>query len=278
MDQTSGQPNSPSPEVERMVSALVETTRRYGVLLACAPCAEGVIASVGAGYLAHLGEGQLELCREDCCRPRAGQVALGPIDATSAGARALTHRVLEGFRRKAGREGARRAVLACAADDEGAPEAVHRYLRLGFSRPWEVRPGATDKRVLVVDDLSRLVLGELESARRLVRFSRLGDGSLLAILEPAANIVPLLTARYARLLGAERFCLVDPRHRVAAFHEARSTRCRLVSVDGYLCERLAMRGDADRERLARALWKSFHEQVPPGQDLPAAHPVSKVSA
>lgn len=278
MDQTSGQPNSPSPEVERMVSALVETARRYGVLLACEPRAEGIIASVGTGYLAHLGEGQLELCREDCCRPRAGQVALGPIDAACAGAGALTQRVLEGLRRKVGREGARRAVLACAADDEGAPEAVHRYLRLGFSHPWEVRPGTTDKRVLLVDDLSRLVLGELESARRLVRFSRLSDGSLLAVVEPTANIVPLLTARYARLLGTERFCLVDPRHHVAAFHEARSARCRLVGVDGRLCERLLARGDADRDRLARALWKSFHEQVPPGQDLPAAHPVSKASA
>ena len=36
--------------------------------------------------------------------------------------------------------------------------------------------------------------------------------------------------------------------------------------------------DADRDRLARALWKSFHEQVPPGGGLPSTHPVSKASA
>ena len=271
MDKNASQLNGSPPEMERMASALAETARRYGVLLACEPVAESIVASVGVGYLAHLGEGRLELCRVDCCRPHPGQVVLGPLDAASAGAASLTKRVLEGFRRKTGHECARRAALACASDESCAPEAVHRYLRLGFSQPWEVRPGTTDKRALAVDELSCVVLRELESARQLTRFSRLVDSSLVAVIEPVANIVPLLSARYARLLGSERFCLADPRHRIAAFHEARAARCVLVGLDGWLSERLT---DLETERLAedgrllRSLWKRFHDHVAlSGRDL-----------
>ena len=271
MGENGSQLSSFPSEVERMASALAETARRYGVLLACEPVAEGIVASVGAGYLAHLGEGRLELCRADCCRPRPGQVVLGPLDATSEDAAALTRRVLEGFRRKTGGECARRAALACASDETCAPEAVHRYLRLGFSRPWEVRPGTTDKRALAVGELSCVVLRELESARQLTRFSRVADGSLVAVIEPAANIVPLLTSRYVRLLGSERFCLADPRHRVAAFHEARTARCVLVGLDEWLCGRLTGLGTerlAGDGRLLRILWKRFHDHAAlSGRDL-----------
>lgn len=247
-----------------MVSALAETTRRYGVLLACEPTAEGIVASVGAGYLAHVREAQLELCRADGCQPRLGQVALGPLDDSSDEVVALSRRVLAGFRRRAGRECARRAVLACASDEGCAPEAVHRYLRLGFSRPWELHARATDKRVLAVDDLARHVLGEVERTRQFVRFSHLADGSWVAAFEPAASTVPLVAGHFVRRMGTERFCLVDPRHRMAAFHEARSPRCAVVRLDEALCQRLLeleTEGLAEDERYVRALWRRFFDHV-----------------
>lgn len=251
-------------EVDRMVAAVAETARRYGALLACEPGAEGVIASVGVGYLAHVGEGRLELCRADACSPRPGQVALGPLDATSDEVVALSRRVLAGFQRQVGRECARRAELACAADDAEAPEVVHRYLRLGFSLPHELRPRATDKRVLAVDDLACLVLRELERTRRLARFERCRDGSWVAAVTPAADTVPLVADHFARRLASERFCLADPGHRVAAFHEARAAHCGVVRLDERLCRQLAALDEAELaadERRVRALWRCFHDHV-----------------
>ena len=253
-----------------MVGAVAEAARRYGVLLACVPVAEGVVASVGVGYLAHVGEGSLELCRADAVQPRLGQVALGPLDAADGGVVGLSERVLKGFRRKTGRECARRALLACSSDDPSAPEAVHRYLRLGFSRPHELHARATDKRVLAVDDLARHVLSEVEHARQFARFSRRADGSWVAAIEPAADVVPLAAPHFARRMGTERFCLVDPAHRVAAFHEARAARCTVVRLDEGLSQRLAALGEddlADDERYVRALWKRFYDHASlPGRE------------
>lgn len=228
------------------------------------------MASVGAGYLAHVGEGALELCREDACQPRIGQEALDPLDDTARDVVALARRVLAGFRRTAGREAARRALLACAADDARAPEAVHRYLRLGFAEPGALRSRATDARLLAVDDLARFVLGELEHTRQFVRFSHLSDDSWLAAFEPAANTVPLAAGHFARRMGPERFCLVDPRHRVAAFHERRHARCAVVRLDEGLARRLVEReaGElAGDERAVRALWRRFYDRVSlPGRE------------
>lgn len=251
-------------EVERMVAAVAETARRYGALLACEPEEAGVIASVGVGYLAHVGEGRLELCRADACSPRPGQVALGPLDAASDEVAALSRRVLAGFRRKAGRECARRAELACAADDAAAPEVVHRYLRLGFSLPHELRARPADKRALAVDDLACRVLRELESTYQLARFSRCRDASLVAVVGPAADVVPLAAPRFARRMAAERFCLVDPGHRVAAFHEARAASCGIMRLDERFCRRVAALGGdglAADERSLRALWQGFRDHV-----------------
>ncbi len=253
-----------------MVGAVAEAARRYGVLLACAPGAEGVVASVGVGYLAHVGEGALELCRADAVQPRLGQVALGPLDAADAGVVRLSERVIKGFRRRTGRECARRALLACASDDPSAPEAVHRYLRLGFSRPHELHARATDKRALAVDELARYVLGEVEHTRQFARFSRRPDGSWIAAVEPAADTVPLVAGHFARRMGPERFCLVDPAHRVAAFHEARAAQCVVVRLDEGLAQRLSALGEddlADDERYVRALWKRFYDRVSlPGRE------------
>ena len=105
-----GAPGCASSEVERMVGAVAEAARRYGVLLACAPVAEGVVASVGVGYLAHVGEGSLELCRADAVQPRLGQVALGPLGRRRGRGRASDSP--SGCSRASG---ARRAVSAAAS-------------------------------------------------------------------------------------------------------------------------------------------------------------------
>ena len=251
-------------EVGRAVTLIRGAAGGAGVLLPCRPSAEGVVASVGAGYLAHVREGDLELCRLDRCQPRIGQVVVGALDDASDEVVALSRRVLGAFARATGRECARRALLACASDDPEVPEAVHRYLRLGFSLPRELHARATDARVLAVDELARRVLGEVERTRQFARFSHLADGSWLAVVGPAADTVPLVARHFARRMGPERFCLVDPRHRSAAFHEAHAGDCAVVRLDEGLARRLVEREAEDLaadERYVRALWGRFYDRV-----------------
>lgn len=139
------------------------------------------------------------------------------------------------------------------------PEIVHRYLRLGFSVGPRVREMIADPRVAAFDGLARYVLNECEHTRQFVRFSHMSDGSYVASFSPKANTIPLTASHFAARMGTERFCLVDPMHQVAAFHEEGHKTCTLVSLDARLAQSLTNRHDlADDEPYVRAMWQRFY--------------------
>jgi probable DNA metabolism protein len=148
------------------------------------------------------------------------------------------------------------------------PEIAYRYLRLGFSAGAKVRTMIADPRVAAFHDLARSVLSECEHTRQFVRFSHMADGSYVASFSPKANTVPLTSSHFAARMGTERFCLVDPRHGVAAFHEAGQHGCEIALLDKALAADLAGRRDfADDEAYVRAMWQRFYAQTTtPGRD------------
>lgn len=254
------------------------------MLLACDATMEGVLAATGIAYLAHAQEGQLRLASAQSVQPRLGeqvvQVPAAHEDATVDFAR----RVLQGFANKVvsrcsrRRHGAcvancsqacvQRLVYATASDDPSMPEAVYRYLRLGFAVGGRVRELIAEPRVVAFNDLARQVLCEVERTRQFVRFSHLSDGSFVASFSPTANTIPLVAQHFADRMGTERFCLVDPRHNMAAFHAAGERRCRVVSLDGPLAQQIASRNDlASDEAYVRAMWQRFYRGTSmPGRD------------
>ncbi len=253
-------------------------------MLACDPTLEGVLSAVGIGYLAHERDGQLRLASARSVQPQLGEEVIRTPPASEDDTVAFARRVLEGFARRVttgcrkvkangcpeGCEAAcvRRLVYVAASDDPEMPEIVHRYLRLGFSVGPRVRMLIADPRVAAFDGLARYVAGECEHTRQFVRFSHMSDGSFAASFKPNANTIPLTAAHFAARMGTERFCLVDPRHRVAAFHDPSGDGCQIVLLDAALANDLASRKDfADDERYVRAMWQRFYRGTTiPGRD------------
>lgn len=253
-------------------------------MLACDPSAEGVLAAIGITYLAHAREGQLRLASAVGLQPRIGDQVVAAPDPTDPETVSFARRVLSGFAR-ATTDGCRklrdgscpdscnhscvhRIALACASDSPDMPEVVHRYVRLGFAEGPRVRTLISDKRAAAFDDLARHVLGECEHTRQFVRFSHMADGSFAASFSPAANTIPLMAQHFAARMRQERFVLVDPRHRIAAFHAEGAKRCELVRLDGRLAQALVQMDDlADDELYVRAMWQRFYRGTSlPGRD------------
>ena len=247
-------------------------------MVACPPTLEGVLAAVGVGYLAHADPSRIRLARNNSLQPMLSE-AVVKIDGTDDRCVALASRVYEGFEARAARgcgrsrggacpgscvhACARRLVFACASDAPDMPEVVHRYLRLGFSLGSDVRHLLSHPTVVAFDALARRVSGECEHTRQFVRFSRMEDGSFFAAFCPAANTVPLTSGYFAARMRDERFCIADPTHAVAAFHEPGRRGCLISLLDGPLMELLLERGQdvADDERYVREMWKTFYREV-----------------
>ena len=243
-----------------------------------------MLAGVGVTYLAHARPGQVRLARAANLQPQLGEEVIRLPHDTDDDMVAFSERVLTGFLAHVRREGApvqsgrggsprwdacmKRLVYATASDEERMPEVVHQYLRLGFSVGPRVREMIADERVAALDDLARFVLNECEHTRQFVRFSHMADGSYLASFSPKANTIPLVAPYFAARMGPERFCLVDPRHRIAAFHEADTRGCTLVRLDAQLAATLANQHDlADDEVYVRIMWQRFYrDTATPGRD------------
>ena len=252
-------------------------------VVACEPSLEGVLAGVGITYLAHARAGQIRLASSRGLQPALGEGVVS-LPAPSEEVVAFARRVLLGFARHVRRDCRRRRkgvcpptcsvsclqrlMLASASDDPTMPETVHQYLRLGFAVGPRVHDMIADPRVATYDSLARHVSGECEHTRQFVRFSHMADGSFAASYTPGANTIPLTADHFAQRMLTERFVLVDPRHRVAAFHEAGERACQLVTLDAPLARNLAERHDlADDEHYVRAMWQRFYQGTSlPGRD------------
>ena len=254
------------------------------VVLACDANLEGVLAATGITYLVHAREGQVRLASAIALQPQLGEAVVKLPSSTNEATVAFAQRVLTGFsahvtggchKRKSNgcptncdNACVRRLILATASDDSSMPEVIHRYLRLGFAEGPRTKELIADPRVVAFDDLARYVLGECEHARQFVRFSHMSDGSFAASFSPKANVLPLVAPHFSARMGTERFCLVDPKHGVAAFHNPGQRACTLTLIDGALARHLAEWDDfADDERYVRAMWQRFYQGTGiPGRD------------
>lgn len=246
-------------------------------VLICRPALEGVLAAIGVAYLARADEQRMRLAGSSHVQLRLGEHAVGPLGADEH-MLALADRVWRGLGASVAkgcpnaREGrcpgrctgacTAKIAYACAADEPSMPEAVHRYARLAFKAGPAIATMTTHPAVAELDSLALLVLNECKRTRQFARFSRLADGSYLASFRPKANTIPLVAAHFARRMGTERFCLVDPVHCMAALHEATGRRCHVVQLDQALADELAARGDlSSDERYVRALWKRLYDSL-----------------
>lgn len=237
--------------------------RGEAIAVRCERAAESVLAAVGVTYLAHANPRRVRLVAANEAQPRLGENVVILGDEQDGSVVALARRVLTGFGKRCGRICARRVLLACASDEAGMPEVVHRYLRLGFSVGKRLYEDVAAPEALALGGLVRRVSTECEHTRQFVRFARIPDGTFISVFEPNENTLPLVGTHFARRMREDRFVIVDPRHLVALFHEPKDITCTVVGLDAVTAATLASRVDEadERERLVQALWQRFYRAM-----------------
>lgn len=258
------------------------------VVLAVEPTLEGVLAGVGLGYLAHAAPDAIRLEGAEGAQPMIGESLVEGPDAQAPGVVELARRVYDGFVRHISRgcrlardgwcpERCRGACLrklsyAVASCDPDMPEVVHRYVRLVFDVGPLARSMPQDERVAALDALARRTSNECEHTRQFVRFSHLSDGSWLAVFRPNADTIPLVADHFCARMEGERFCIVDPTHLVAAFHDPRCRGAACLRLDRDTARQLEGRHDlAEDEPYIRTLWYRFYHAL----ELPGRGPAER---
>ena len=251
----------------------------YRVVIPCGHSLERILAGVGMAYLAHAPASMVRLAYSEDIQPALDErVAMSP-GARSDSSLALSRRVYKGFERHVSmgcplRRGtlcpthckgscASRLALAAANDNQNVPEAIHRYVRLGFKEGPRIRSMLSDKIVAELDRLARYTLSECEHTRQFVRFSQLSDGTYFSAFRPKADTVPLTCNYFAARMRGDRFCLLDPTHHVIAMHEEGDRRCAVNRLDDRFTRKLTEHASdlAEGETYVHAMWKRFYDSV-----------------
>lgn len=233
------------------------------VALCCQRTTESVLAAVGVTYLSHADPHRVRVVAADEAQARLGEAVVTLEDGEDDSLVSLAKRVYSGFEKTCGTTCARRVVLACASDENGMPEAVHRYMRLGFSAGVRLYEDISSPESVAFLHFVQRVSSECEHTRQFVRFVRIPDGTFVSVFEPNENTLSLVGRHFARRMKEDHFVIVDPRHLVAIFHEPGDASCATVGLDEDTAATLASRvGEADeRERLVQALWQRFYRAM-----------------
>ena len=230
-------------------------------------------------YLAHAPASMVRLAYSEDIQPALDERVVIPLETRFDSSPALSRRVYKGFERHVSmgcplRKGglcpshckgscASRLALAAANDNQDVPETIHRYVRLGFEEGPRIRAMLSDKTVAELDRLARYTLSECERTRQFVRFSRLSDGTYFSSFRPKADTIPLTCSYFAARMRGDRFCLLDPKHRVIAMHEEGDRRCTVNRLDDRLTRELSEHAAdlAEGETYMHAMWKRFYDSV-----------------
>lgn len=247
------------------------------VLIACTPTLEGILAAIGVSYLAHLDAHDVRLCTREGCQPSLSESVFEMPETTDELVELAT-RVYTGLERRISAgctlarrsscpgtcDGAcvRRIIYAAANDAPEVPETIHRYVRLAFSEGPRIRSLQTDPRVAALTALASFVVGETERTRQFVRFKHMLDGSYFASYSPGADTLPFAASYFIARNREDRFCIVDPIHQVAVFHEEHARNATCVLLDKALTEQLTGRTDiAQDEAYVAAMWQTLYHSL-----------------
>lgn len=222
---------------------------------------EGFLTVVFTAYACHAVPASIQPA--SCAQPMLGQqVVEVATDLT------LAERVKVGICNHAGFKTfccLEKAFRSCV---EGRELDLFAYIELAMSRG---RKGVQDLSNEVVARTERLRLkteNEMEYMRQFVRFQLMENGVYAAVVNPRADVVPLVMGFFVERYNTQPFIIYDEVHRLAALWDLKRTS--FVKTDEF-----SMPLRSEEESAYERLWKTFYDSISNEQrfnpDLRRAH-------
>lgn len=108
-----------------------------------------------------------------------------------------------------------RAAMSC---EEDAPDAIYRFMILGYMFGGKVTKMLTEPAVIRLMELNRKVGNEFSSFREFARFTSLDGALYISHIEPKSNVVLMVAEHFADRMPSENFVIIDDGRRLAAVH------------------------------------------------------------
>jgi len=109
---------------------------------------------------------------------------------------------------------------AAMSFNENKLDCIYRFLVLGYHYGSSVLNMLQEPAVSAFFELNRKVNNEAHFFREFIRFSAIGDNSLVSHIEPKCNILTFVAPAFADRMPSENWLIIDDKRRIAIVHPA----------------------------------------------------------
>lgn len=146
---------------------------------------------------------------------------------------------------------------AAMSDLPEAPDAIFRFLILGFHVGPRLTQMLTEKEVIKMMEINRRVGNESHFFREFARFTCV-DGVYICHLEPKSNVIQYVTSHFTDRMPSENFMIIDDGRRLAGIHpKDREPYYRILTVEEF--ERFS--STESYEDSFTSMWRTFFDSI-----------------
>lgn len=230
-------------------------------VLCCEDSLEGILCGVYEGWAGKYGHASVALALGN-----PGQqelfVRYVQVPTETEPAQKVYRTVL----RVMGEEACEQMELAAMSHREDKGTAIYQLIVSGFhmAQPGRVMEALTLPGVQRVTELAGSVWKEAHHLMGFVRFAESREGTLVAFMQPKAQLLPVLAPHFADRLPGENWVIVDVAHGQLAVHQRQTSW--VLLLDAALAEQMkeVFAGEerlSEEELLFGQLWKEFCSSI-----------------
>lgn len=170
-------------------------------------------------------------------------------------------RVLQGLTQKIAPAGVQRLYVAHLAEILEEDNPIVGYMRYVFDSEQAIDDDYTNKYVLRISEIVRMVRREKHRMEAFIRFQKLKDGTFYATVDPDFNVLPLILRHFKNRYADQKWIIYDTRRAFGLYYDLHQVEYITLdfSPEG-IGKNILSKYDSD-EGIYQVLWKDYFKSV-----------------
>ena len=175
---------------------------------------------------------------------------------------AKASRVLKGLTQKLSAAGVQRLYAAHLSEIEGEEDNLLGFIRYAFSSNEAVENDFSNRFVIRLTDVIKMVRREKHRMEAFVRFQKMADGIFYASVEPDYNVLPLILPHFKRRYADQKWIIYDIKRAYGIYYDLNQAEfVQLDFASGTQYGKTIISSYSEDETLYQALWKDYFKHV-----------------
>ncbi|EHQ30871.1 TIGR03915 family putative DNA repair protein [Mucilaginibacter paludis] len=170
-------------------------------------------------------------------------------------------RVLAGLIKKIGSAGVQRLYVAYLSEINDSDNPIIGYIRYVFDSERPVEDDYSNKYVLRISEIVRMVRREKHRMEAFVRFQKLKDETFYATIDPDFNVLPLILRHFRKRYADQKWLIYDTRRGFGLYYDLHQVEyITLDFSEQAVGSNIVCQYESD-EAIYQVLWKDYFKSV-----------------